>query len=87
MSKSLNLLATVQAKARSNPPGIRPWYQRMPEHVQQELESVRAWFRRPGNQSQTRAVARQVRDHLLANNLKCPTLQTVETWLREKEAS
>lgn len=81
------LLDLVKAGIVIKRPGVVPWFERLPADVRKELDGVRRWFRSEGRLKRIpiKSVARSVAEQLKARKLRCPTAQTVEVWLREKD--
>jgi hypothetical protein len=81
------LLELVKAGIVINRPGVVPWIERLPADVRKELDGVRRWFHGEGRLKRIpiKSVARSVAEQLKARKLRCPTAQTVESWLRKKD--
>lgn len=84
MTKS-SLLERVRAGLVVNKPGIQPWHRTLPKPYRDELVAVKKWFRRDGTGTPIRSVARSIVEQLQAAKIRCPAIQTVETWLRSDD--
>jgi hypothetical protein len=73
-------LAVIR-RASNNRPGFVPWYRRMPDEVQRELDTLRQEWRDGSTGLQKRAMARAIVAELRDRGLPVCGVQGVEHWL------
>ena len=82
--KQPDFLANVLAKVQDRRPGFLPWYQKLPDDLQAELEQVRTAFRAGEITCQKAALCRAIADTVAERGHDRPGQQAVIEWLNRR---
>jgi len=82
--RATSLLDDVLARVKTRRPGFAPWYERLPEDLQDELVAIRTRFQAGDIDSQKKAFAVAIAEVVAERGHQKPGEQAVIAWLNRK---